>query len=491
MKAPFGIILFICMLFLFPCGAEIIVHPVAPIENPFIPTLNGSPGIFVKLRMENGKELLFLIDTGRPNTSIDKSLEPLLGKRLGRSLFFDPLIDGITRADVYQAPKLYLGHTLLLTNPKIYAHDFQHYIPGLMGILGMDCLRHYCVQFDFAHDKMRFLDPDHLDPGGLGARFPLKILFGLLITRADCFGAGKVYFCPDTGLLGADAVIKPSLFHRKLMQQKPFWTSHTLASPGCYTEMAGLTNGVFAGHVYTHLTVAEWWPWPHGDLLGFPFLSRHLVTFDFPKRVMFLKPQTSAPLVPDRFPVMEAIDYMTSLAKKNRIPGLSTNDSAGGAGPAWPEPTNHFPIALTFDLTKNPTPHWVDVTSRIKLLLANGARVILADDALAGCNPARANPKQLRINFSVGKLRRTVQAIEGQSITIPADAEIIRARYGFLQGTQTDPSDLNSHIDASQYHYTVVQKSPDGPWQLQKAWRTDKNGRVIEQYKVVDEVTRL
>jgi hypothetical protein len=87
-----AIALFVCLLFLklSPCGAsaETIVHPPAPIENPILRTFNRLPGIFIKLRMENGKEYVFQIDTERPNTSLDKSLEPLLGKRLGSSVFF-------------------------------------------------------------------------------------------------------------------------------------------------------------------------------------------------------------------------------------------------------------------------------------------------------------------------------------------------------------------------------------------------------------------
>jgi hypothetical protein len=43
---------------------------------------------------------------------------------------------------------------------------------------------------------------------------------------------------------------------------------------------------------------------------------------------------------------------------------------------------------------------------------------------------------------------------------------------------------LRIHGSSSRYHYTVVQRSSDGGWQLQLAWRTDKNGRTIERYSV-------
>ena len=490
MKPLNGLVIFICLLFLFPCGAEIIVRPDAPIENSFIPTNNSGPGIYVKLRMENGKDFLFLIDTGRPRTSIDKSLEPLLGKRLGRAPFFEPLIDGISLADVYKMPTLYLGDTPLLTGSRIYAYDWQRYYPGVMGVLGMDCLRHYCVQFDFAHNKIRFLDPDHLKPSDLGTPFPLTIAFGLVIARGDCFGAGKMLFCPDTGDTAFDATIKPSLFRRKLNEQKPFWRYNMPLPNGASTELAGFTNAIFAGKTYTHLVFNRWYsPWPDGDLLGLPFLARHLVTFNFPKRMMYLKQETSAPRLQDDFPIVEAINYFQSLAGKNGLPGLSTNDPASGdCSPQYPDPTK-FPITVTFTLKKNPVPHWIDLTLRIRSLVANGARVFRADNTMAGCDPAEGCPKKLRIEYSVGKLRRMAVAIEGQTVTLPASAQINHAFYGSPHGSRLDPSHLDPPIDDSQYHYTLIQKSLDGPWKLQKAWRTDKTGHVVEQYHLEAQIS--
>jgi hypothetical protein len=38
--------------------------------------------------------------------------------------------------------------------------------------------------------------------------------------------------------------------------------------------------------------------------------------------------------------------------------------------------------------------------------------------------------------------------------------------------------------DPSNCHYTVVKASKDGGWRLQKAWRTDENARVVEEYSV-------
>ena len=38
--------------------------------------------------------------------------------------------------------------------------------------------------------------------------------------------------------------------------------------------------------------------------------------------------------------------------------------------------------------------------------------------------------------------------------------------------------------DPSMYHYAVIRASEKGSWKLQKAWRTDQNGRTLEKYPV-------
>src|SRR6267142_2732617 len=64
-------------------AAAALAHPSLPDEV----TINTDAGqLFVTLRLESGKELPFVVDTGAPITVIDKSFEPMLGKRLGTTL---------------------------------------------------------------------------------------------------------------------------------------------------------------------------------------------------------------------------------------------------------------------------------------------------------------------------------------------------------------------------------------------------------------------
>jgi hypothetical protein len=44
--------------------------------------------------------------------------------------------------------------------------------------------------------------------------------------------------------------------------------------------------------------------------------------------------------------------------------------------------------------------------------------------------------------------------------------------------------DLAKEGDLTIYHYQVGRPSKNSPWKLEKAWRTDKNGRTVEAYPV-------
>jgi hypothetical protein len=134
----------------------------------------------------------------------------------------------VTNANVYHAPKLYLGGTRLLTGNRIHTDDLNRQVPSdrpLMGILGMDCLRHYCIQLDLAANRMRFLDPDHPGNENSGKKFPLTLSFfdGRPWIHANFFGQSYAYFMIDTGC-PVDVGLKPKLFEQesqKLKEQTP------------------------------------------------------------------------------------------------------------------------------------------------------------------------------------------------------------------------------------------------------------------------------
>jgi hypothetical protein len=62
--------------------------------------------------------------------------------------------------------------------------------------------------------------------------------------------------------------------------------------------MACFSTSVWGALTYSNLVIQSGRP----DLLGLKFLARHKVTFNFPKRVMYLRPISAEPLAPKRYP---------------------------------------------------------------------------------------------------------------------------------------------------------------------------------------------
>ncbi|HEV2435485.1 MAG TPA: glycosyl hydrolase [Verrucomicrobiae bacterium] len=74
----------------------------------------------------------------------------------------------------------------------------------------------------------------------------------------------------------------------------------------------------------------------------------------------------------------------------------------------------------------------LDVTAKVKALVAKGTRRIPADNGMAGENPAGNTVKQLRIEFRLNGESQTNEVEEGKTLEIPAGADIVRALYGDL-----------------------------------------------------------
>ena len=134
--------------------------------------------LLVNLRLENGEEMPFILDTGSPGTLFDKTLASKLGWRLPIGNLNVPVGGEAQKSGVYLEPKLYLGTTRLKTGHLCATYDFKKMSKDdgypIMGILAMDCLKHYCIQLDFQAGKMHFLNCKHLDVTQLGKPYPLK-----------------------------------------------------------------------------------------------------------------------------------------------------------------------------------------------------------------------------------------------------------------------------------------------------------------------------
>ena len=403
------------LMFLCSCATQDSIRPALPAETFFNKEAGRDQRIYLTLHLEDGKELLFIADTGASDTVLDKSLEPVLGKCLGtRKIHW---YGTATNANAYHAPKLYLGSTLLLTGNRIYTDDLSRFSfdrPFIMGILGMDCLRHYCIQLDLVANRIRFLDPDHPGNQNPDEKFPLALSFydGTPRIHANFFGQSYAVFMVDTGC-PVDAALKPKLFEQesqKLKEQTPGQVNFSKqlkpstgeASADLLTHQVFFPGIIFGGEACTNFILGDC---PNGNILGLRFLSRHLATLDFPKRTMRLQHSrvesfAAFTVEAEKFlpnfssSAMEANKFVSNLKEQGQLPGWSKDEYGEVAFP-WPfneTAPEIYPISRTFIATKK--------------------------------------------------------------------------------------------NNVSKYHYIVVRASKDGAWKLQRAWRTDAGGHILDEYPV-------
>ena len=258
--------------------------------------LNGPAGrggnLFLTLRLEDGQELAFMVDTGSPVTVLDKSLAPKLGERVAPGDAFFPLHERREPAGVYRAPAIYLGNTRLLTGRWIITENLAAMTGGALGgILGMDCLRFYSVQLDFSQNMLRFLDLNAPQLPDLGQPFPMILSESgpmEVSVPGDFFGAANGTSQIDTGDPW-DGAATSNLLHQAVHAQTADW-SKPVDPAG--RQKAHFPQVTFAGQKYSDVVLHA-----HGrHVIGLRFLARHLVTLDFPRGTMHLKRTSVDPL---------------------------------------------------------------------------------------------------------------------------------------------------------------------------------------------------
>jgi hypothetical protein len=185
----------------------------------------------------------------------------------------------------------------LVTGKYIRTVDFkQLHVGHVMGILGIDCLKHYCIQLDFAAGKMCFLDPNRLRAQDLGQGFPITFPRE---GRPFIHHGGLAGGASTNLLMDADSQSKTN--GRELPVTYALIDSgygmdgrvDKDAVQGNSSRPVHLPEIVWEGGTYTNLVVGVG---DDANLLGLRFLARHLVTLDFPHRMLYLKQTSVGPL---------------------------------------------------------------------------------------------------------------------------------------------------------------------------------------------------
>lgn len=287
--------------------------------------------LLVTVGLENGEQLLFKLDTGASITCFDKTLEPTLGKCLGTCV--DWRFGDKADVNVYVAPKLYLrGSLLQTTTTNIITLDLEKSSSDtgypIKGILGMDVLQHYCIQLDFAANRIRFLDKDHTHRKAWGTPFSLADNKDACPIVSENLTGGKVPGSLIDSGYSTDGWLAATSFDQ--------WTNRAL--PATNGE-ARFPNGLLDGEMYPQVdldrldpnVISSGDPYMKFNGIGLRFLGRHLVTFDFPNRTMYLKRTSVSPLsLKSNYwkPVAKsAYRFLHSLKRKGQLPGWSKTDS--------------------------------------------------------------------------------------------------------------------------------------------------------------------
>lgn len=301
MFKPLLIDTLLSLLFLGACATECAIGSPLPADLPINKDAGRGGWLVVPLRLESGEELPFLVDTGSSGTLLDKSLEPKLGKPLGTAVFQSW---GVKRTNnIHAAPKLYWGGVPLITDGRIVTEELRM-TDGegrrIMGILSYDCLRHYCIQLDFATGTMRFLDDEQAGKQKWGKAFPIVALNsqdGRPAVAANLFGAEGPHSLIDSGY-PSDGWLMPKYYGQ--------WTNSAVPAK----DEARSPMGLFDGKKYPMVSLDR--NDVESDGIGIRFLARHLVTLDFPKQMLYLQRQSIGPLTDPRLKVtrMEALDPM-------------------------------------------------------------------------------------------------------------------------------------------------------------------------------------
>jgi hypothetical protein len=287
------------------CAKVAFAHSQLPVEVPINPTAGRGDCLIVTLRLQDGEDLPLMVDTGTSGTLIDKSLASKLGKPLGTQTYQSWGV--VSTYKIYAPPRLYLGDTqLIMTNP-ITAYDAKKYFSDesqpVLGILGMDVLQHYCVQFDFSAGKMRLLDGQKADKRQWGEAFPILPLDAhddRPSVAQNLLGQRGPHSLIDSGCI-SDGWLMPRSYEQ--------WTNRADPPPSGESHSP---NGIFDGKKYP-LVILEMNN-VESDGIGLRFLARHLVTLDFPNHTLYLKRQSMGPL-PDptqKTTPMEALDPLVN-----------------------------------------------------------------------------------------------------------------------------------------------------------------------------------
>lgn len=234
---------------------------------------------------------LFILDTGSTVSVFDRSLRATLGEP-GRVLRAEAT-DGAMRVQLFRPPRISIGGLGNSDLSRVACIDLAEFraIGGIemYGIAGMDLLARRIIRINFDTGKVDFL---RYVPEDSGTEVTLTLPRGVPQVSMTVAGAGEVAFTIATGGCGYRAGDIDRKFVDRLLKDGNAARVSTAAltfglaagtTDTCSLRLKeiGLSGFVHRGAVFSESAK---------NLLGLGYLSRYIVTFDFPGKKMYLKP---------------------------------------------------------------------------------------------------------------------------------------------------------------------------------------------------------
>jgi hypothetical protein len=236
-----------------------------------------------------GKTYRFLLDTGATCNFFDPSL-PVGGAGEAGTLETPA---GVTRTLNIAAPEATLGKFSLRTREPATVLDLARIrqVSGsdIRGVVGMAFLRQHVVRLDMDKGEVLFLKSARPAGTDSGEAFPLAYERGSPVVNADLAGWGRAWFCVDTGDVGRatgnlagpllDGLVKTGTVEvvgRSLYESAGGTTVERISR----AKSLRLGEITISGALFGESQLLS---------LGLGFLSRFVVTFDFPNDTLYLK----------------------------------------------------------------------------------------------------------------------------------------------------------------------------------------------------------
>ncbi|HUT28883.1 MAG TPA: aspartyl protease family protein [Sedimentisphaerales bacterium] len=240
-------------------------------------------------------EYMFLFDTGSSMTILDTSFRQHLGEKK-KTVQFTNALGRPTDAEIFDAPDAFLGPLNLRDCGQVLCADLQDFrsvfkrgfnITRFDGIIGMDLLKNYVIQMDFDNGRLLFLKSTDSPDLDWGQPFDLDHMRQTPHVVATVLDNIQVSFMLDTAYCVYNSLRTEAV--EEILRRDPNVSDNATAEEfgvvlvkKSSVRVNDLALGPFQ---YRNLAFLD----DHFSILGPYFLSRHLVTFDFPHNKLYLK----------------------------------------------------------------------------------------------------------------------------------------------------------------------------------------------------------